>query len=120
MSETTSIIDRDAKSGRFIAGNAGNGGRRPGARSKLGEQFLQDLAATWEKHGMVALERAATEEPAQFVRVIANLLPRDVDINLTGTMDVATFAERFRHAVELLGNAPSRKLTVIENADGGK
>ena len=34
---------RDIRTGRFLVGNPGNGGRPPGARSLLGEQFLEDL-----------------------------------------------------------------------------
>ena len=79
MSDITSNAGRDQR-GRFIAGNTGNGGRPRGARSKLGEQFLLDLADTWNEHGVEALRRCAVEEPVQFVRVIAGLLPRDVNL----------------------------------------
>lgn len=118
MSEITTSIDRDAKNGRFLAGNAGNGGRRPGARSKLGEAFVQDLAATWETHGVEALRRCALEEPSQFVRVIAGLMPRDVNLSLG--VNAADFVERFRNAQEMLGNgvsSPSRRSRMIEHND---
>jgi hypothetical protein len=89
-----------------VSGNPA--GRPRGARGKLSEDFLADLHAAWNEHGTTALQRCALEEPAQFCRIVANLLPRDLDINLTATVDVADFATRFRTAVELLGNTPPR------------
>ena len=61
MTETT-VIERDKKNGRFLAGNAGNGGRRPGARNKLGEQFLEDLRDSWVEQGPRALARCAEDD----------------------------------------------------------
>jgi hypothetical protein len=108
--------DRDNKTGRFLPGNSGFGGRPRGARSKLGEAFLEDLRDAWNEHGKEALRRCATEDPSQFCRIISNLLPRDIDINLTGSIDVADFATRFRTAVELLGNEPPQpKMRTIEH-----
>jgi hypothetical protein len=115
MSETSMAHGRDEKTGRFLAGNTGNGGRRPGARGKLGQAFLEDLRDAWNAHGMEALRRCATEEPAQFCRIVSNLLPRDVDINVSARVDATTFAEKFRAAVELLGNEPQPKIFTIEN-----
>ena len=106
MSEITIANGRDERTGRFLAGNSGNGGRRPGARGKLGEQFLSDLRDVWQTHGIQALEKCAEEEPGTFVRVIASLLPRAVDLNMT--LDAASFARTFQEAIQLLGNEPSR------------
>jgi hypothetical protein len=102
MSEITTSADRDGRTGRFLPGNAGNGGRKPGQRNKLGEQFLSDLRDVWQTHGIEALEKCAVEEPGTFVRVIAGLLPRSVDINVA--VDPQSFVDTFRNAVELLGN----------------
>jgi hypothetical protein len=94
----------------FPPGVSGNPAGRPrGSRGKLSEDFLADLHAAWSAHGATALERCALEEPGTFVKVIANLLPRNVDINLTAAVvDVASFREKFRNAVSLLGNEPPR------------
>ena len=100
MSET-SIEGRDTK-GRFVAGNGGNGGRRPGARNKLGESFIADLRDVWESHGKQALIDCAQTEPAQFVRVLASLMPKD--INLSVAVDAGEFASTFRAALQMLGN----------------
>src|SRR5262245_46798523 len=74
-------IQRDGRTGRFKPGNIG-GGRPPGARNKLGEQFLHDLAATWRELGPQALRRCAEEDPSAFLRVVASLMPREVNIDV--------------------------------------
>jgi hypothetical protein len=110
MSNDTLQIERDGKTGRFLPGNAGNGGRKPGQRNKLGERFIQDLSTVWAEQGIDALRRCAVEEPAQFCRVVASLLPKD--LNVSGNVDIGIDAgnvlQNFRHAVELLGNQPPR------------
>ena len=39
-----------SKTGRFIAGNSGFGGRPKGARSKLTTEFFVDFYAAWQQH----------------------------------------------------------------------
>lgn len=123
MSETT-IIERNAKNGRFVAGNSGNGGRKPGSRNRLGEAFLEDLRDSWNAVGATALKRCADEDPAAYCRIVASLLPKDVNLNMT--LDVAAFANNFRHALQLLGNEPAPRLRksatipkIIEQDDAG-
>jgi hypothetical protein len=106
MSEITTQTDRDER-GRYKTGNIG-GGRPKGARSKLGEAYVADLRDCWETHGAVALARCATEEPAQFVRVVASLMPKDINLNVA--IDAVAFADRFNMACELLGNEAPRQV----------
>ena len=106
--EITSSV-RDAK-GRFLVGNKPPGGRPKGSRNKLAESFVSDLRDCWETHGIEALERCATEEPAQFVRVVASLMPKDINLSV-GMIDPTSFASRFAAAAALLGNIePPRQL----------
>jgi hypothetical protein len=127
MSDTATSNDRDAKSGRFLPGNSGFGGRPKGSRNRLSESFIEDLHLVWEKYGAQALERCAVEDPSAFVRVLAGLLPRDV--NLSVEISASDFAQRFRSACELLGNEPPPRLRrplrtvaprTIEHADVGQ
>jgi hypothetical protein len=101
---STSAAERDSRSGRFLTGNSG-GGRPKGSRNVLGEQFLDDLRETWATHGKTALARCASEEPTQFVRVIASLLPREAQLDVNIGVDIMDFAARFRAAVALLDGA---------------
>jgi hypothetical protein len=102
MSEPLTPSERDQRTGRFLTGNSGNGGRKPGSRSKLGEAFVEDLRNVWNERGIEALHRCVDNEPAQFLRVIASLMPRDVNLNLE--ISATEFAGRFATAMTLLGN----------------
>jgi hypothetical protein len=103
MNDTMAQSDRDAKSGRFLAGNGG-GGRKLGQRNRLGEAFLEDLRDAWNQYGEVALQKCAEDHPEKFCKIIADLLPRTLDLNIT-TVDATAFANRFAQAAELLGNS---------------
>src|SRR4051794_29537109 len=107
MSDTVETTGRDPKTGQYKVGHIGHGGRPRGARSKLGEAFVQDLQIVWEETGIDALRRCAAEEPAQFVRVLAMLLPKD--ISLTLSVDATAFADKFATAMSLLGNEPEER-----------
>ena len=112
MSETEIIDNIDTerdRGGRFVIGGKPGPGRPRGARSKFGEAFLEDLLATWNEHGIEALKRCATEDPSQFVRVCASLMPRDLNINTTITAHGVL--ENFRAAVQALGNSPPKTIT---------
>jgi hypothetical protein len=116
MSETQ-IIEREEATGRFLKGTKPGPGRPVGSRSKLGEAFLEDLRDAWLEHGATALARCAVEEPGQFCRIVAGLLPKDINLNVA--VNPADFAMKFRHALELLHGddvpeqLPARQMKVI-------
>ncbi len=60
-------------------GETGNpNGRLPGARSKLTGMFVRALAEDFEEHGVLAIERARTTDPVQYLKVVASLVPKEV------------------------------------------
>lgn len=71
---------KDAKTGRFLPGNSGFGGRPKGARSKLTTEFFEDFYAIWQKHGADALKKVAEASPKDFVKAAAILMPKELEL----------------------------------------
>lgn len=64
-------------------GQSGNPNGRPiGARARISEKLLADLAGVWEEHGASVLQRLAVTEPAKLAQIAYGLLPRDVFISV--------------------------------------
>jgi hypothetical protein len=94
-----------------------------GSRAKLGEAFLADLHAQWEKSGAEALRKCAENEPTQFVKIVSNLMPREIDAQLSIDVDLLTQTRNFHDAWTLarrtLGMDDDPLLIEAEPIDGG-
>lgn len=62
-------------------------GRPKGSRNKLGEAFIEALHADFVEHGEAVIERVRVEEPAQYLRVVAGILPKE--LNITSSVDLS-------------------------------
>jgi len=71
-------------------GQSGNPTGRPkGARSKLGEDFLSDLHQSWKTHGISAIERVIEKRPHEYLRVVASILPKRLEVTENPLDDVS-------------------------------
>ena len=99
--------------GRFLPGNKIAKGRR-GSRNKLGEKFLDALLAEWRRSGKRALEKASADDPTQFCKMIAALLPKEIaqsiSINQNVSIEVATFSQAYDAWGKFLDARPPAKL----------
>lgn len=71
--------EQDGK-GRFVSGNIG-GGRPKGARAKLGEAFLQAMQDSFAQYGPETIETVRTEKPDQYLKVVASILPKELELS---------------------------------------
>jgi hypothetical protein len=66
---------------RFQKGNnasSGKGGRPLGSRTRLCKALLEDLADDWREGGKAAIKMMRIERPAEYVRVMCSILPKEL------------------------------------------
>ena len=63
----------------------GHSGRPRGSRNLLCRAMLDYLAADWAEGGAAAIKIMRIEEPAQYVRVMCSILPRELLFENTAT-----------------------------------
>jgi hypothetical protein len=63
--------------GDFHGGQVHKGGRPAGARNRLSHKFLTDLLAEYEEGGAAAIKIFRLEQPIEFVKLIAGILPKE-------------------------------------------
>ena len=64
----------------FAPETAPRQGRQAGTRNRLNARFLDDLREVWEQHGKAALLITAKEQPTQFAKIVASILPREIEL----------------------------------------
>ena len=64
-------------------GQSGNPAGRPkGSRHKLSEDFIKALAEDFENHGKAAIVKMREDRPGDYIRVIASLIRKDLNLNV--------------------------------------
>lgn len=109
--ENTALIGRD-QSGKFAPGNLG---KPKGARTKLGEMFLKALRDDFEENGVKAIQKVRDERPQDYLRVIASLMPKDLNLNVNN-LDAATDDELVQRLRDL--ESVIRPFLGVEGSDG--
>lgn len=121
MSNVEVSEGRDARN-RFLPGNKhGAAGRPKGARDKHTRNFLEAMSNDFEAHGAEVIRKVREEQPAVWLKIAFDMLPKHAELDVSLSIDPVEFAARFRTAMELLGNEPElpkprRQLRII-NAD---
>ncbi len=81
MTESTKVQERPAH--LWGPGQSGNPAGRPkGSRNKLSEDFVAALYDDFREHGSAAIAACRAEKPDVYVRVIAGILPKDVQLKV--------------------------------------
>lgn len=100
------IEGRDPKTGQFLKGVRGVGGRKRGSRVKLAEDVVADVLESWQKNGPVVLERLAYFEPAKYADFVAKVLPREVKVEYSMTDGISD--ERLERMLEFAEQMAAR------------
>jgi hypothetical protein len=112
MSRRNRLTDSTEKKLRnlrpFNPGQSGNPKGRPkGARNRLGTQFLEALEADFNKHGAKAIALVREKKPEVYIRVVADLLPKEANINVEAG---EAFIQLWRKISDGLGDELAERL----------
>lgn len=65
-------------------GQSGNPAGRPkGSRNKLSEDFFKALADDFAEHGIQAIVKMRDEKPNEYAKMVAGLMTKEVEANVT-------------------------------------
>lgn len=94
MAET--VYAKDDK-GRFVTGNIG-GGRPKGSKNLLTEAFTAALHDDFMEHGPAVIATVRAEKPDQYLKIVASLVTKDVNLNVSNVDDLtdAELADRIQ------------------------
>ena len=85
---------------KFQSGNTFGRGRPPGSRQRLAEALLASIAADFEQHGAQVIATVRERRPADYLRIVASLMPREVTL--------ATDVQSHEEALAELVDEPGR------------
>jgi hypothetical protein len=99
----------------------GQGGRAKGVKNRLSHAFLTALVEDFEKHGEEAIKICRVEKPNEYLRVIAHLMPRELEIShnpieVISDDELITYIEHIR--VQLAGRVERIESRADEALDG--
>ena len=80
---------REPNSGSFVKGE---GGRPKGARNKFSVAVVEEFAADWSVNGKQAIEDMRINKPDVYVRTAVSLVPKDLDVQHSGNLNVYVVA----------------------------
>jgi len=104
--------------GRFLTENNGGPGRPKGSRNRLGDAFIEALAADFDEHGVATIEKVRQRDPTAYVKIISGILPREaiirafsVSANISvfddyNLQDAAEYARAYQLALSMIGSKP--------------
>jgi hypothetical protein len=90
------------------------------SRNRLGEEFLRALAEDFDRHGAEVIERVRVEQPSAYIKVVASLLPKDLNLNvnnldhLTDAQLIARLRSLTKQVAPLLATLDEAAVATVE------
>jgi hypothetical protein len=94
------------------------GSRTSEARDKLAEAFMADFCADWCEHGKKTIEAMRGEKPGEYVRIVASLLPKELNPEVD-PIDELTDAELAERIAQVAARA-GLELRAVPPGDGAR
>jgi len=73
------VFDWQGTTRRYDVGNPA--GRPKGSRNKVSEKLLEALAIDFDGHGKDVIEKVRAERPADYLKIVASLVPKQMEID---------------------------------------
>ena len=100
-------------------GQSGNPKGPPkGYRKTLSKAFVEDVHDSWMIYGKAALETTAMTEPSIYVRVVAGLVPKDIEVTVTNIRMERMTSRELEALVDRANSDPQDPIEAKEDPEG--
>jgi hypothetical protein len=89
---------------------------RVSSRGKLSAEFIEALAADFETHGPDVIARVRQENPSQYAKICADLLPKQVEVDVAPFAAIQSFEELKPFYIDAIFETPGWLDAVLERA----
>ena len=84
---------------KFKPGHQSRGGRRKGSRDKIETKMLEAIQKDFEEHGEEAIKICRMERPTEYLKLVASLLPKEVEASIDGQVTHQHQIESIRRVI---------------------
>jgi hypothetical protein len=103
---------------KWTPGQSGNElGRPKGAKNRLQGDFLYALADDFREHGVEAIRIMRVERPAEYVKVVASLMPKELLVTQDNALTDLTDEQLESALAKVLREKAERAITVIPDGE---
>ena len=77
---------------QYRAGSSGGPGRPKGSKNKITKAYLDTIVEAFDECGKEVVDRLIEKRPDVFIKLVADLVPKNMDINHSGNLNVSVIA----------------------------